>query len=143
MFLVALAVENSKKPLVLVSYRNQVFLDFHFSLTSKSKKEKNKKNKNSTHFSLIWHEVQKWSIKQFLYGHVWKIGTPFGTLVRPVEKLASRLASWHTKLNHWHAVWHIGTFIGKLATLWINVFMTLTVFKRKQEMLHILKIAVR
>ena len=43
MFLVALAVENSKKPLVLVSYRNQVFLDFHFSLTSKSKKEKKKK----------------------------------------------------------------------------------------------------
>ena len=62
MFLVALAVENSKKPLVLVSYRNQVFLDFHFSLTSKSKKEK-KKKKEKLHpffFNMTWSTEMKY-----------------------------------------------------------------------------------
>ena len=48
--LVVLAEENSRKPLLLVTYRNQVFLYFHFYL-------KNKKVSKIPHFSLILHEV--------------------------------------------------------------------------------------
>ena len=33
-------------------------------------------------------------------------------LVHEVEKLAPHLAWWHAKLKHWHAIWHIGMFIG-------------------------------
>lgn len=39
--LVVLALENSRKPLLLATYRSQVFLYFHFQ--PKSKKEKNNK----------------------------------------------------------------------------------------------------
>ena len=46
---------------------------------------------------------------------VQKIGIPFGTLARQVEKLARLLARWHTRLKHWHIVWHVDTFIGRLA----------------------------
>ena len=31
------------------------------------------------------------------------------------KELARLLARWYTKLKHWHAVWHVGTFIGTLA----------------------------
>ena len=31
------------------------------------------------------------------------------------EKLVRVLARLHAKLKHWHAVWHVGRFIGKLA----------------------------
>ena len=31
------------------------------------------------------------------------------------EKLARLLARWHAKLKHWHATWHVSTFIGTLA----------------------------
>ena len=31
------------------------------------------------------------------------------------EKLARRLASWDAKLKHWHAIRHVGAFIGTLA----------------------------
>ena len=40
---------------------------------------------------------------------------PFGTLACQVEKLASLLANWHAKLKQWHALEHIGMFIGLLA----------------------------
>ena len=30
------------------------------------------------------------------------------------EKLARLLEHWHVKLKHWHVLWHVGTFIGKL-----------------------------
>ena len=46
---------------------------------------------------------------------VQKIGMPFGKLARQVEKLARLLARWHTRLKHWHTVWHVDTFIGRLA----------------------------
>ena len=46
---VVLAEENLRKPLLLVTYRNQVFLYFHFKLANK----KVPKNKNSAHFPLI------------------------------------------------------------------------------------------
>ena len=35
--------------------------------------------------------------------------------VRMFEKLARLLAGWHVKLKNWHAVWHVGMFIGTLA----------------------------
>ena len=39
-------MENSRKPVLLVTYRNQVFLYFHSSInTKKKKKKKKKKNK--------------------------------------------------------------------------------------------------
>ena len=47
--IVVLAEENLRKPLLLVTYRNQVFLYFHFKLANK----KVPKNKNSAHFPLI------------------------------------------------------------------------------------------
>ena len=41
------------------------------------------------------------------------------------EKLARLLALWQAKLTYWHAIWHVGTFIGtmvltneKVALLW-------------------------
>ena len=37
--------------------------------------------------------------------------------VRMFEKLARLLAGWHVKLKNWHAVWHVGMFIGTLACL--------------------------
>ena len=46
---------------------------------------------------------------------VQKIGMSFGTLARQVEKLARLLARWHTRLKHWDTVWHVDTFIGRLA----------------------------
>ena len=46
--LVVLAVEKSRKFLLLVTYRNQVVLQ-----------KKMIKQNNSTHFSLIWHELKK------------------------------------------------------------------------------------
>ena len=56
--LVVLAVENWKKPLLLVTYRNQIFLYFHFKLISKNqKKTKTKQKKDFPHFPLILHEV--------------------------------------------------------------------------------------
>ena len=55
--LVVLAVGNLRKPLLLVTYRNQAILHFHFSL--KSRKEKhNKKEKLQPLFSNM-----KWSKK--------------------------------------------------------------------------------
>ena len=33
------------------------------------------------------------------------------------ENLACRLTHWHANLKHWHAVWHVDTFIGMLARL--------------------------
>ena len=62
--LVVLAVGNLRKPLLLVTYRNQAILHFHFSL--KSRKENIIKKKNSNHFSLTWNEVKKWSLIQYL-----------------------------------------------------------------------------
>ena len=52
--LVVLAVENSRKSLLLVTYRNQVFLYFYFQPNSKKEK---RKYKIPTLFSLIWHEA--------------------------------------------------------------------------------------
>ena len=37
-------------------------------------------------------------------------------LARQVEKFSRHLARWHAKLNHWLAVWHVGTFIDTLAS---------------------------
>ena len=31
------------------------------------------------------------------------------------EKLARLLASWHSKLKHWHLILQVGTFIGTLS----------------------------
>ena len=39
---------------------------------------------------------------------------PFGTLAHQIEKLASHFAGWHAKLKHWHAAWHVVTFISML-----------------------------
>ena len=36
-------------------------------------------------------------------------------MARQVENVARYLARWHAKLKHWHAVWHIDTFIDTLA----------------------------
>ena len=29
--------------------------------------------------------------------------------------MAGRFTRWYAKLKHWHAVWHVGTYIGTLA----------------------------
>ena len=31
------------------------------------------------------------------------------------KKLARPLTRWHNKLKHWHATWHVATFLGTLA----------------------------
>ena len=48
--------------------------------------------------------------------NVCKIGTPFGTFARQVEKLGRRLACWDAMLKHWHAVWDVRTFISTFAS---------------------------
>ena len=48
---------------LLETYRNQIFLYFHFEL----KNNKVSKDKNFAHFSLIRDGVLKWSIIQFSY----------------------------------------------------------------------------
>ena len=61
----------------------------------------------------FWYNnnVQKFP-KAFRKRNVRKIGTPFGTLARRVEKLARRLAHFHATFKHWHIVWHVDTFMG-------------------------------
>ena len=39
---------------------------------------------------------------------------PFDTFALQAQKLARRLEPWDVKLKYWHALWHVGTFIGTL-----------------------------
>ena len=53
--LVVLAEENSRKPLLLVTYRNQVYLYFHFYLKNK------KVSKIPVFFNMTWSIEMKYN----------------------------------------------------------------------------------
>ena len=52
--LVVLAVENSRKPLLLVTYRHVVFLYFHFQLKSKKEKNNEKEKFYTLFINMTW-----------------------------------------------------------------------------------------
>ena len=58
--------------------------------------------------------------------NILKIDTPFGTLARQVETLASRLASkqacWHVNHAGAHARWHACTYDTRFSKLVFNNF---------------------